>query len=125
MQKLDRKGKILFSLGISLIIFGVIFIILGIVLGGLFKQLFLVFLYIIVPIAAGTVLLILQKIKQKRKPDSNFKQEENNASLQIKNPPDDISLPKNKSENNRKCKVCGTNISLNEKSCPGCGDIYS
>ncbi|MDH3203892.1 MAG: hypothetical protein OEL81_04345 [Nitrosopumilus sp.] len=125
MQKLDRKGKILFSVGISLIIIGVILLISGIVSGGSFSNTFAVFLYIIVPIAAGTVLLILQNIKQKRKQDSNFKKEENNASLQIKNPTDDISLPKNKSEKNRKCKVCGTNISVNEKSCPGCGDIYS
>jgi len=124
MQKLDRKEKIVIAIGLILVIIGISLIIsTGKFIGNVPIQ--SIFIFIFMPITIGLVLIILPIIKKKRKPKSDFKKEVRNTSLKIKDSPDNDPLSTVKSENNRKCKVCGTNISSNEKNCPGCGDIYS
>ena len=128
MQKLDRKGKILVSVGIILVIIGISqFIFAGNFGSNIRSSTILHYIiFSFLPTAIGLALVILPIIKQKRKLKSDFEKKENNLSTQkIKNSQNEDKSTTTDSEKSRKCKVCETNIPLNEKICPGCGDVYS
>ena len=117
MKKLDVIGIII----ISIVLFHSI-------LYGTYRSAPLEFQFLIIylPIGTGIGILIVPRIA-KRKRKSNLEKRKNNQSAQT--PKDSQNTDRLStspdSENDRKCRVCGTNISSNVKTCPGCGDIYS
>ena len=124
MAKLDKKGKILILIGLIITSIGIFTLITNI--RGL-QYLTLGNWGILVLLIGGGIGMVLLPIMKKNKNSKlNFeKKEDDQSAPRIKNSQNNDKSTTTDSEKSRKCKVCETNIPLNEKICPGCGDVYS
>jgi len=125
MTKLDRNGKILVSIGIIVISIGISMLGLAIAVPSI--PLWGILVYIVLPMGAGTGIVLLPIIKKNRNSILDLEQRKNNQeSESIKNLTDrDRQTSASDTKSSRPCKVCNTNIPFDEKICPSCGDIYS
>ena len=124
MAKLDKKGKILILIGLIITSIGIFTLITNI--RGL-QYLTLGNWGILVLLIGGGIGMVLLPIMKKNKNSKlNFeKKEDDQSAPRIKNSQNNDKSTTTDSEKSRKCKVCETNIPLNEKICPGCSDVYS
>jgi rubrerythrin len=86
----------------------------------------IIFIYIIPLVGIGLGVLVFSRIRIKKQ-KSYLGKRNNTQSTHLSKDSQNIETNPTSSspENNRKCKVCGTNIPSESKNCPGCGDIYS